>query len=123
MVDWLKGFPGGSDGKESAHSARDTGSVPGLGRSPGEGNATHSSTLAWRIPWTEEPGGLQIMGPKESDMTEWETHTHKNDWKQMALMFYSFSMFLYCDLVDSALKGVMSHLQLWIWVGFKMGFG
>ena len=27
-----------------------------------EGMATHSSTLAWRIPWTEEPGGLQSMG-------------------------------------------------------------
>ena len=26
--------------------------------------ATHSSTIAWRIPWTEEPGGLQSMGPK-----------------------------------------------------------
>ena len=32
--------------------------------------ATHSSTLAWRIPWTEEPGGLQSTGFKESDMTE-----------------------------------------------------
>ena len=32
--------------------------------------ATHSSILAWRIPWTEEPGGLQSMGHKESDMTE-----------------------------------------------------
>ena len=32
--------------------------------------ATHSSFLAWRIPWTEEPGGLQSMGRKESDMTE-----------------------------------------------------
>ena len=32
--------------------------------------ATHSSILAWRIPWTEEPGGLQLMGvTKESDMT------------------------------------------------------
>ena len=38
------------------------GSIPGLGRSPGEGMATHSSSLAWRIPWTEEPGGLQSMG-------------------------------------------------------------
>ena len=28
----------------------------------GEGNGTHSSTLAWKIPWTEEPGGLQSMG-------------------------------------------------------------
>ena len=31
---------------------------------------THSSILAWKIPWTEEPGGLQSMGHKESDMTE-----------------------------------------------------
>ena len=32
--------------------------------------ATHSSTLAWKIPWTEEPGGLQSMGCKELDMIE-----------------------------------------------------
>ena len=32
--------------------------------------ATHSSILAWKIPWTEEPGGLQSMGHKELDMTE-----------------------------------------------------
>ena len=32
--------------------------------------ATHSNILAWRIPWTEEPGGLQSMGPQESDTTE-----------------------------------------------------
>ena len=32
--------------------------------------ATHSSILAWRIPWTEEPGRLQSMGHKESDTTE-----------------------------------------------------
>ena len=40
---------------------RDVGSIPGSGRSPGEGNGNslmHSSILAWRIPWTEEPGGL-----------------------------------------------------------------
>ena len=35
-----------------------------------EGMATHSTVLAWRIPWTEEPGGLQSMGRKESDTTE-----------------------------------------------------
>ena len=35
-----------------------------------KGMATHSSILAWRIPGTEEPGGLQSMGGKESDMTE-----------------------------------------------------
>ena len=35
-----------------------------------ENMATHSSILAWRIPWTEEPGGLQSIGGKESDTTE-----------------------------------------------------
>ena len=51
-------------------NARDPGSIPGLGRSPGEGTATHSSIFAWRIPWTEE------LGHKESDTTERLTHTH-----------------------------------------------
>ena len=53
-----KGFPGGSDSKESACNAGYPDSIPKSGRSPGEGNATHSSTLAWRILWTEEPGRL-----------------------------------------------------------------
>ena len=38
--------------------------------------ATHPSILAWSIPWTEEPGGLQSTGCKDSDMTERPTHTH-----------------------------------------------
>ena len=41
----------------NAGAAGDMGSIPGLGRSPGEGNGTHCSFLAWRIPWTKEPGG------------------------------------------------------------------
>ena len=45
-------------------------SIPGLGRSPGGGNGTHSSILAWRIPRTEEPGGLQSTGSQRVDMTE-----------------------------------------------------
>ena len=55
-------FPGGSDGKETACNMGDPGSIPGLGRSPGEGLATHSSILTQRTPWTEEPGGLKSMG-------------------------------------------------------------
>ena len=149
------GFPGGSDGKASACSVGDLGSIPGLGRSPGEGNgnplqysclensmdggawratvhgvaksrtwlsdftltdfgrwegvsrgrghmytydwvmlvvwqkptqyckavilekemATHSSILAWRIPRTEEPGGLQSMGSKRVGH-KWWLHFH-----------------------------------------------
>ena len=52
-------------GKESARNAGDTGDVgliPGLGRSPGGWNGNHSNILAWRIPWTEEPGRLQSIG-------------------------------------------------------------
>ena len=41
---------------------RDTGSIPGSGRFPGGGHGTHSRILAWRIPWTEEPGGLHTRG-------------------------------------------------------------
>ena len=57
-----EGFPGSSDGKESTCNAGNLGSVPGLGRFLDKEIATHSSILAWRIPWTEEPGGLLSMG-------------------------------------------------------------
>ena len=55
-------FPGGSDGKESACNAGDPGSIPGQEDPLEKGMATHSNILVWRIPWTEEPGGLQFMG-------------------------------------------------------------
>ena len=60
------GFPDGPDGEESACHAGDLGSIPRAGRSPGEENSypvqySHS-ILAWKIPWTEEPGRLQYMG-------------------------------------------------------------
>ena len=57
-----RGFPHGSAGKESACNAADLGSNPGPGRSPGEGNGNPVQySNAQRIPWTEEPGGLQSM--------------------------------------------------------------
>ena len=46
----------------NAGEIKDAGSIPGLEDPLEEGMATHSSILAWRIPWTEEPGGLQSMG-------------------------------------------------------------
>ena len=59
------GFPSGTVIKNppaSAGDARDAGSIPGSGRSLGGGNATYSSILAWKIPWTEEPDRLPSMG-------------------------------------------------------------
>ena len=62
----LQGFPGGSDGKESACNAGDQGSIPGSGRSSAEGNGNPlPSILAWRIPRTEEPGRLQYTGSQK----------------------------------------------------------
>ena len=52
--------PGGTDGKESACTVGDLGSIPGSGRSPGGGNG--NPLQSWRLPWTEEPGGLQLIG-------------------------------------------------------------
>ena len=63
-------FPGGSDGKESTRNAGDLGLIPGLGRSPEQSMTTHSSVLAWRIPWTR--GAWQATAhevEKELDMT------------------------------------------------------
>ena len=67
------GFRGGTNAKELACQCRrrgpgrDTGSIPGSGRE--KGMATHSSTLAWRIPWTEDLGGLQSMGLHRGEWT------------------------------------------------------
>ena len=58
----LYDFPGGSLIKTLSTNGGDMGSIPGLGRSPGEGNGNLSSILAWEIPWTGEPGRLQSMG-------------------------------------------------------------
>ena len=59
------GFPCGSAGKESTCSMGDLGLIPGLGRSPGEGNSHPLQYTAWRIPWT-----VWSRGHKESDTTE-----------------------------------------------------
>ena len=62
-------FPGSSVVKNPPANAGDTedwGLIPGSGRSLEEEMATHSSILAWEIPWTEEPGGLQSMGSQKN---------------------------------------------------------
>ena len=67
------GFPGGSEVKASACSAGDLSSISGSGRSLEKEMATHSSILAWRILWTEEPGGLQSTGSQRETiaLTRW----------------------------------------------------
>ena len=55
------GSPGVSVVKNLPANAGDLGPIPEFGRSLGEGNGSPFHTLAWRIPWTEEPGVLQSM--------------------------------------------------------------
>ena len=69
----VNGFPGGSDGKESACSAGDPGWISESGRFPGEENG-FSSILAWRIPWAE-PAGLQSKGSQRVGHNQ-ATDTH-----------------------------------------------
>ena len=74
-----EGFSGGSVVKNppsTQGAAGDAGLITGSGRSPGGGHATHSSVLAWRIPWTEEPGGLHSMGSQRV----------RHDWSGLACM-------------------------------------
>ena len=56
--------------KESSCSEGVLGSIPGSGRSSGEGSAVHSSIPAWRTPWTEESGSYSPWSLKKLDLTE-----------------------------------------------------
>ena len=76
----LRAFPGGASGKRILLSMQETQKTQvrslGLEDFLEEEMETHSRILCWRIPWTEEPGGLQSMGIKESDTTEAAECTH-----------------------------------------------
>ena len=56
--------------------------------------ATHSSILAWRIPRTEEPGGLESLGHKESDMTEATQHAHIS-WDMIMVLVFPMYTYTY----------------------------
>ena len=108
--DQERGLPRWLGGKESACHAGDTGSIPGLGRSPREGHGNLTlSILVWRIPWTEEPGGLQSMGlqrvehdlatkrqqqqPGASVWAAWSRHCSR---KQETWVLLSFPLLVNC---------------------------
>ena len=69
LVDYSVGFLGGSVVKNPPANAGDARLISKSGRSLEKEMATHSSVLAWEIPWTKEPDRLQSMGLQESDMT------------------------------------------------------
>ena len=65
---------------------KDVSSIPGWGRSSGEGNGNPLQFLAWRIPWTEEPGRLQSMGSQSRTRLTWlSTAQHSRVYMSMLL--------------------------------------
>ena len=81
---------------------KDTGSIPGLGRSPGGGHGNHSRILAWRIPWTEEPGRLQSTGLQRV----------RHDRINLARMHTGFPLEFFDFLLSSALWWASLVVQL-----------
>ena len=63
---------------ENPPADADVGLILGLGRPPGEGNGNHPSILAWRIPWTEEPGGLWFIGLQRVRHNLATEHVHRD---------------------------------------------
>ena len=86
--------------QESACNAGELGSIPGSGRSPGERN--DSSILAWRIPWTEEPGRLQSMGSQRV-RHDWVTNTHTQIITSKSWNLGSYTMKAYFILMFQAI--------------------
>ena len=75
---------------------------PWVGKIPlEEGMATHSSILAWRIPWTEEPGGLQSIEP----------HRVRHDWSDLAC---THANVLGVSLVDQKAKNLPLRQETWV---------
>ena len=80
--------------KESACNAGDAGLILGLGRSPGGGNDDHSTILAWRIPQTEEPGGIQSTGSQRVGHKPKQLGTHICKTQVSAFFFQQYIFFL-----------------------------
>ena len=87
--------------KKSAYNAGDRGNmglIPGLGRSPEEEMAIHSSILAWKIPWKEEPGGLQCM-KSQRVRHNWKTeHTHTHIHSGLPVQVLNKYLSPFCNL-------------------------
>ena len=71
----VMGLPGGSTVKNPPANSGDMSSIPGLGRSPGEGNGNPLQYSCLKIPWTEKPGRLQSMGLQRVGYKEMATHS------------------------------------------------
>ena len=115
MLAWYGGFPCGSVSKKSACNARDPGMNPGSGRSLEKEMATHSSILAWRIPWTEEPGGPQSIELQRvrHDWSDWAHTQHDTSFPD--LLIFNLYLSLYLTYISYRQHRVKSYLFYLFW--------
>ena len=83
------GFLGSSNGEEYARNVKDLGSIPGLGRFLEKDIATPFNILAWRIPWIEEPGGLQSV-ELQRVRHDWATNTFMNSYNNLKNHYHGY---------------------------------
>ena len=104
-------FPGSSDGKESAYNSGDPGSIPGLGRSPGEGNGNPLQYSCLENSMDRRSWWATVRGIAESDRTEWLTHTHKLESTGLIVVVCGLSFSSACGIFPD--QGSNSCLLLW----------
>ena len=115
------GFPGVAVVKNPPANAEDVGSIPGSGQSLEKEMATHCSILAWRIPWTEEHGGLQSMGSQSWTWLSLYPNHSKIEWLKICCLVTKLSSTLW-DLMDfmpdsSVLQYLLKFAQIHVhWV-------
>ena len=111
----LHELPQGVSSNESACNAREVGSIPELGRSPGGEHETYSGILTWRIPWTEKPGGLHTVHRIAKIRQDWR------DWAGTYACMYCKSVQFssvaqlcptLCDPMNCSTLGLPVHHQL-----------
>ena len=110
---YIQGLPSWLRRGESISNVGDLGSLLGSGRLPGEEIATHSSILAWRIPWAEKPGGLQSMKSQRVGH-DWAANTFTFHTYTYSVQFRSIAQSCptLCNLMDCSMPGRPVHHQL-----------
>ena len=105
---FLLGFP---DAEYACNDTGDTGLIPGSGRSPEEGMATHSSILAWRIPWAGKSGRLQSKGSQRV-RHDWTTKCILLEWHiKSPALYWGRSFFWYPDIILRTAEGPAQYFR------------
>ena len=131
MLSIYQGYPGGSDSKESAYNEGNPCSIPGLGRSPGKGNGTHSSVLTWIIPWTEKTSEPQSVGSQRVESIKWNLVPVCLFLLQISKLLFKLKSKWYIHCTETELIKKKRYwksqwrtkyiiLKYWYWIEFSM---